>query len=71
MNLISLSPKTKSIKEEKKENVLSAFRIKKDETKGIIEGMSPQEIAEIISNRLMEIINKQIEDGKDKFLKGK
>ncbi len=71
MNLISLSPNTQQNTIEEKESVLSAFRVKKEDKKEITEGMSPKEIADIVSNHLMEIINKQFEKGKSNFLNKK
>ena len=47
------------------------FMRKKDRKKGEIhEDMTPQEIAEIISERLMENIRKQFAEAKERYLAG-
>jgi hypothetical protein len=48
-------------------DVLSAFRRTPEKSTEIRHGMSPQEIAEIVSDRLMTIVKDQFEAAKRQF----
>lgn len=67
MNNILLTP-IENLKTE--ENLLSAFKENKT-THKIHQGMSPKEVAEVVSDHLMNIIEKQFEEAKDRFHKNK
>ena len=60
MNLTSLSPEeTQTLLVES--DVLAVFRKHKDKRQEIQQGMSPQMIAEIISDHLIEIVKEGLE----------
>lgn len=65
MNTILLKPMENNPK--KGENLLSVFREDKTAPTTIHEGMSPKEVAEVVSDHLITIIEKQFEQAKDKF----
>ena len=48
-------------------DVLSAFRNAPESRSEIQRGMSPEEIAEIVSDRLMKVVKDQFEAAKKKF----
>lgn len=48
-------------------DVLSAFRKTLEKKSEIQRGMSPQEIAEIVSDRLMEVVKDQFQAAKKQF----
>ena len=48
-------------------DVLSAFRTTPEERSEIHRDMSPQEIAEIVSDRLMEVVKDQFQAAKKEF----
>ncbi|MBN8853361.1 MAG: hypothetical protein BGO55_12515 [Sphingobacteriales bacterium 50-39] len=48
-------------------DVLSAFRKTQEQRSEIQQGMSPKEIAEIFSDRLMEVVKDQFQEARKKF----
>ena len=67
MNKISLNPiENQNYLMER--DILSAFREQPEKSKQIQQGMSPVEIADIISDRLMDIIKKEFETVKQDFI---
>jgi hypothetical protein len=65
MNNILLKPMENNPK--KDENLLSVFRENKATPAKMHEGMSPKEVAEVVSDHLINIVEKQFEQAKDKF----
>ena len=51
-------------------DVLSAFRKEPEKSTEIRQGMTPGEIADIVSDRLMTIVKSQFEEAKKQFQKG-
>lgn len=66
MNLITFhADENQSFNSER--NILSAFKQHSDKPKEIKQGMSPDEIADIVSDRLIEVVRHQFEEAKKQF----
>ncbi len=65
MNLITFQVDTNQNFDSQR-NIFSVFK-QEEEQKGIQQGMSPKEIAEIVSERLIEVIRQQFEEAKREF----
>ena len=49
-------------------DILSAFRLQPDKNNQILQGMTPVEIADIVSDHLIDIVKQQFESVKENIL---
>ncbi|MEQ8807822.1 MAG: hypothetical protein RIE59_02040 [Imperialibacter sp.] len=68
MNSLSLNNKiVDSRLSERERDVLAAFKPTSEEMPEIRQGMTPQQIADVVSDRIMEVVKKQFEESKKQF----
>lgn len=66
MNLISLKrDETRCFNPEN--DIFSRFRLNQESDSGIHEDMTPEEISEVVSDRLMDVIRQQFEAAKAEY----
>lgn len=65
MNIFSVNERSQGVFSER--DVLSVFTQSANPSQEIRHGMAPNEIAEIVSDRLIEVIKKQFEESKKEF----